>query len=45
VSSPTSEAEDEPNNSPGSVKDRIRKLEAATEGSLKEKHGALHGII
>jgi hypothetical protein len=47
VSSPTSEAEDEPNHSPGSVKDRIRKLEAAREkeGSFKEKHGALHVII
>jgi hypothetical protein len=46
LSTPKLEAEDE-QNSPGSVKDRIRKLEAAREkeGSLQKKHGALHDII
>jgi hypothetical protein len=45
-SSPTIEVEDEAN-APRSVKERIRKLEAAREkeASLKEKYGALQDII
>jgi hypothetical protein len=46
VSSPTSEVEEE-SNAPRSVKERIRRLEAARkeEASPKEKDGALHDII